>query len=177
MNLEMMIRTTRTRLTSLTQTLAFIAPALLRATLGVVFVQTGWGKLQDLGQVTSFFAELGIPAPGFNAALASGTEFFGGLLLLAGLGTRLVALPMAFTMFVAIITAKRAELDGLTALLGFQEWSYLVMFLVIALIGPGALSLDGLISWWLGRDSTTTAPTLPKPRGRPDPVSVSALNS
>ncbi len=172
MNLEAMIRTTRNRLLSLAHRLAFLAPALIRVTVGVVFIQTGWGKLHDLSKVTAFFGELGIPAPGFNAALAAGTEFFGGLLILAGLGARLVALPMAFTMVIAILTAKRSSIDGFASLLGFEEWSYLVMFLVIAIAGPGALSLDALIARLMNRASS--AATLPKPLARPR--SANALN-
>jgi putative oxidoreductase len=136
----------RKHLLRMADRLSFLAPALLRVTLGVVFVQSGWGKLNDLERITGFFTELGIPAPGFNAVLASSTEFFGGLLILVGLGSRLVSLPLAFVMVVAIATAKRDELDGVSALLGFQEWSYLVMFLTIALRGAGPLSLDALLS-------------------------------
>src|SRR5438105_14582962 len=51
--------------------LSWIGPTLARLTLGVVFIGTGWGKLHDLDKVTGFFTELGIPAPGFNALLAS----------------------------------------------------------------------------------------------------------
>ena len=65
--------------------------------------------------------------------------------MLIGLGTRLVSLPLAFTMVIAILTAKRPNIDGLTTLVGFEEWSYLVMFLWIALAGAGPLSLDALI--------------------------------
>jgi putative oxidoreductase len=135
----------RRTLLGLTQRLAWLAPALMRVTLGVVFIQSGWGKLHNLDDATAFFTELGIPMPHFNAVLASSTEVVGGFLVLIGLGARLAALPLAFTMVIAIITAKRAEIDGLAALLGLSEWAYLVMFLVIALLGPGALSLDALI--------------------------------
>jgi len=124
---------------------SFLGPTLARITVGLVFIGTGWGKLHSIPEVTSFFTDLHIPAPGFHARLVAGTEFLGGLLVLLGLGTRLVSLPLAFTMVVAILTAKRANIDGLTTLVGFEEWSYLVMFLWIALAGPGPLSLDALI--------------------------------
>jgi putative oxidoreductase len=144
--------------------LSFLAPALIRLTVGVVFIQTGWGKLHTLPDVTSYFAELGIPMPHFNAVLAASTEFFGGILILVGLGARLVALPMAFTMVVAIATAKRAELAGLSSLLGFEEWTYLVMFLVIALRGAGALSLDALVGGLFARKTApVAAPVLAPP--------------
>lgn len=124
---------------------SFLGPTLARLTVGLVFVGTGWGKLHSIPDVTSFFTDLHIPAPGFHARLVAGTEFFGGLLVLLGLGTRLASLPLAFTMVIAILTAKRSSIDGLTTLVGFEEWSYLVMFLWIALAGPGLLSLDALI--------------------------------
>lgn len=141
----------RRSLLKLIDKLAFLAPFLLRITVGVVFVVTGWGKLHNLEQVTKYFGEeLHIPMPALNAAVSAGTEFFGGILMILGLGVRLAALPMAFTMVVAILTAKRDELDGFASLLRFDEWAYLVMFLVLALIGAGALSLDALIARRLG---------------------------
>ncbi len=125
--------------------LSFIGPTLARLTVGLVFIGTGWGKLHNLGDVTDFFASLHIPAPGFNARLAAATEFFGGIAVLAGLGTRLAALPLAFTMVVAIVTAKRGDITGLTTLVGLEEWSYLVFFVWLAVAGAGPLSLDALL--------------------------------
>jgi putative oxidoreductase len=140
------IETVLLRLRALADKLAFVGPTLARLTVGLVFIGTGWGKLHSLGDVTDFFASLHIPAPGFNARLAASTEFFGGILVLIGLGTRLAALPMAFTMVVAILTAKRADISGLTTLVGFEEWSYLVFFIWLAVAGAGPLSLDALLS-------------------------------
>jgi putative oxidoreductase len=133
------------KLRALADRAAFLGPTLARLTVGLVFIGTGWGKLHSIPDVTSFFTDLHIPAPGFHARLVAGTEFFGGLLVLVGLGTRLVSLPLAFTMVIAILTAKRPNIDGVTTLVGFEEWSYLVMFLWIALAGAGPLSLDALI--------------------------------
>jgi putative oxidoreductase len=151
MTILTLIQTIRDRLRGVADKLGFLAPALIRITVGVVFIQTGWGHLTHLADtVQAFRDDFGVPFPELNARIASVTEFVGGILMVLGLGARLAALPMAFTMLVAIATAKRAQLegfnlDGLTTLLGFEEWSYLVMFLVIALVGPGALSLDALI--------------------------------
>jgi len=164
MQILTLIETTRLRLLALAQRLSFLAPLLLRVTLGVVFIQTGWGKLSDLAQTAENFRGWGVPLPEINARIASCTEFFGGILLLVGLGTRLAALPMAFTMLVAIATAKRSAIggfnfDGFTNLLGFEEWSYLVMFLVVAIIGPGRVSVDAFIAQRLARRAH--APGLP----------------
>jgi putative oxidoreductase len=166
MSIVTMIRETRERLLALAQRLSFLAPLLLRVTLGVVFIQTGWGHLSHMSDtVAAFKDDFGVPWPELNARIASCTEFFGGILILLGLGARLAALPMAFTMLVAIATAKRAKLEGFnfdsfTTLLGFDEWAYLVMFLVIALIGPGRISLDALVARRLARASASPSPTL-----------------
>ena len=121
---------------------SWLGPTLGRLTLGLVFIGTGWGKLHSLDKVTGFFMELGIPAPGLNALLAASAEFVCGALLLAGLLSRLAALPLIATMIVAILTAKRADLHGLGDLVGFEEWTYIVLAAWIALAGPGPLSLD-----------------------------------
>ena len=60
---------------------------------GWQFIQAGWGKLNDIGKVIVFFTDLGIPAPVLNAYFVSALEFGGGLLLILGLGSRLIALP------------------------------------------------------------------------------------
>jgi putative oxidoreductase len=142
------------RLRATADKLRFMGPTLARITVGLVFIGTGWGKLHNLEGTTEFFTSLHIPMPAFNARLTAGTEFFGGLLILLGLGTRLVALPLAFTMVVAIATAKRDDLTGLSALVGFEEWSYLVLFVWLALAGAGPLSLDNVVTRLRGRKKT-----------------------
>jgi putative oxidoreductase len=141
----MPLTATLDRLRHTADRLSFIGPTLARLTVGLVFIGTGWGKLHNLGDVTDFFASLHIPAPGFNARLAAATELFGGIAVLVGLGTRLAALPLAFTMLVAIVTAKRGDITGLTSLVGLEEWSYLVFFVWLAVAGAGRLSLDALL--------------------------------
>ena len=145
--------------------ISFMGPALARLTVGLVFIGTGWGKLHSLPDVTDFFASLHIPAPGFNARLTAATEFFGGLAILLGLGTRLAALPLGFTMVIAILTAKRSDITGITSLVGFEEWSYLVFFLWLALAGAGKLSLDALLG--KRRDRTAGTPLASNTQLRP----------
>src|ERR1700741_361211 len=77
---------------------------------GWQFMQAGWGKLHDIGKVIGFFTELGIPAPMLNAYFVSALEFAGGLLLVVGLGSRLIGLLLTVDMIVAYITADREAL-------------------------------------------------------------------
>jgi putative oxidoreductase len=138
----------------------YLAPLLARITVGVVFVTSGWGKVHNLDKVTEFFGELGIPAPAFQAVFVSYVELVCGALLLAGLFTRLVAIPLAITMIVAIITAKAEEIAGIADLLGTVEFAYVVMLLGIVLTGPGKVSLDALIFDRRSSELTTRAVAL-----------------
>src|ERR1700757_5119248 len=74
---------------------------LVRLYWGWQFMQTGWGKLHNLGHVTEFFTSLGIPAPGPTALFVACVEFFGGLLLIVGLASRLTGLVLTVDMLVA----------------------------------------------------------------------------
>jgi uncharacterized membrane protein YphA (DoxX/SURF4 family) len=82
-----------------------VASIAMRLILGPVLILAGWEKLT--GDNWFAFSQDSFPFPfnvlpaGLSWFLASWTEFLGGALLLVGLGTRLVAIPLAVTMFVA----------------------------------------------------------------------------
>jgi len=122
-----------------------LALVVARLTVGVLFVSTGWGKVNNLAKITEYFTELGIPMPGFNAVLASYTELVCGFLLVIGLASRLASVPLVITMAVAILTAKKSELHSVPDLFGFVEWTYLAIMLVIFALGPGKIALDALV--------------------------------
>ena len=103
------------------------------------------GSSTTSSQVTKYFGELGIPFPAFNATLASTTELVGGTLLFLGLLTRLATVPLSIVMLVAIITARRPDIDGLLTFLAFIEVTYLSGFLWLLLAGAGKISLDALL--------------------------------
>jgi hypothetical protein len=52
------------------------SPFLLAVRLywGWQLIETGWGKLTDIGKVIGFFSQLGIPAPALNAYFVSALE-------------------------------------------------------------------------------------------------------
>src|SRR5271156_300386 len=133
------------------QYLVPVGPLLARIVVGWVFLWSGWGKLNNLPQVTENFIGWGIPFPHFLTPLTSGVEFFGGIFLLLGLLTRISAGALGVTMIVAIRAAKWADVDSLETLLGFDEFEYLALFLWLAIAGPGVVSLDHLIMRMTGR--------------------------
>jgi putative oxidoreductase len=121
----------------------WLPPLLARITVGLVFLETGWGKLHDLQKVIDYFTELGIPAPGLQAPFVAGVEFVCGLLVLVGLATRLASIPLIGTMTVAIITARREDIGELTDLFGFEEFLYICLLTWLVVYGAGKISADG----------------------------------
>ena len=130
--------------------LCWLPPLAARLVVGWVFMWSGWTKLHNLPQMIQNFTEWGIPYPNILTPFVSGVEFFGGLLLLLGLFTRIAAPALVITMIVAIISAKWAQVDSLETLLGFEEVAYLALFGWLAVAGPGVVSLDHLLLRWRG---------------------------
>ncbi len=139
--------------------LAFLAPLLTRLVVGWAFYLTGSGKWAHFDNTVTFFTELGIPFPQANAAFVATLELVGGICLIAGLFTRLMATGLASTMVVALLTADKARF--------VESWStasevsptdisafvFLMFFLWLALYGPGPVSLDRLLGRWLKTNS------------------------
>jgi putative oxidoreductase len=117
---------------------------------GWQFAQTGWGKLHHLAQVTDFFRSLGITVPAFSAPFVSGLEFAGGLLLLAGLASRLTSFLLAANMFVAYWTADHGALLSVFSdpgkFYGADPYTFLFASLLVLVFGAGCFSLDAAIA-------------------------------
>ena len=126
----------------------------------------GWGKLSALAtgggeRFVQGVTELGFPAPIVFAWAAALAESVGGVLLAAGLFTRVAAAAAAFTMAVAAFVRHHALDQALNALgiravsaEQLEAWGkpelalvYLLIFLGILLLGPGRYALDN----YLGR--------------------------
>jgi putative oxidoreductase len=120
----------------------WLAPLSGRLGVGLLFLLDGWAKLHNLPTVTAYFQELHIPAPGVNAAFVAGTQLVCGGLLVVGLATRLAALPLIGCMCVAILTAKLKSVTSLYDFVGLDEFTYIVVLVMIAIIGPGEISAD-----------------------------------
>lgn len=124
---------------------AWLPPLVARVVVGWVFMWSGWEKLSNLPQITQNFIDWGIPFPQVLTPFVSSVEFFGGLLLLLGLFTRVAAVPLVIVMIVATISAKWDQVDSLETLLGFEEVAYMALFGWLAVAGPGPISLDYLL--------------------------------
>ena len=79
---------------------------IIRLMAGGVFFWEGILKFVYVNQGVGRFTKLGIPFPQYTATFVGGLEIIGGLLLLTGLATRLIAIPFIFEMIVAILSTK-----------------------------------------------------------------------
>ena len=102
--------------TALGRLLAPTAPAaaaLVRGVVGLVFASEGIQKfLYAEAQGSGRFARIGIPAPEVMGPFIGAVELVCGLLLLAGLGTRIAAAPLVADMLVALASTKVPILLG-----------------------------------------------------------------
>ena len=131
--------------------LTWLPPLVARITLGYVFVESGWGKLNHLDKAIANFTNWGIPVPQVQAPFAATCELVFGALLLIGLFTRFAAIPLIIVMIVAMnVTAynpqEAANQGTLSYLFGVMEYLYIVILLWLAVYGAGAVSIDRIVS-------------------------------
>jgi putative oxidoreductase len=122
---------------------------LVRVYWGWQFSQSGWGRLHNLDRATRFFASINIPAPHFTVICISLLEFVGGILLIAGLATRLIGLLLAIDMIVAYLTtdltALKTILSDPSNLYNDAAYTFLFASLIALVFGAGRYSVDYLI--------------------------------
>lgn len=114
----------------------------MRLVLAYGFFETSTMKWKNIHEVAGWFAGLGIPAPTLNAYLSASVESVGVVLLVLGLGTRLISIPLMIIMGVAIKTVHWS--NGFDAgNNGFEiPLYYLIMLLTLLISGAGTWSLD-----------------------------------
>jgi putative oxidoreductase len=119
-----------------------LALLVLRIVLGVVMIGHGYSKVfGGFSRVHDMVQHLGFP--GWAAYPLAATEFFGGILIIAGLLTRFVAVAMLIDMSVAIW--KIHWHNGLKAPGGY-EFPLSVAAIAFALIffGAGPIAFDSI---------------------------------
>jgi putative oxidoreductase len=131
-----------------------LALLVLRLVLGTIMIAHGYSKVfGGFSHVHDMVQHLGFP--GWMAYLLAGTEFFGGILMIAGLLTRLVAVAMLIDMSVAIW--KIHWHNGLKGPGGF-EFPMSVAAIAFSLIffGAGPIALDSMRKGSVRAKSKTT---------------------
>lgn len=112
----------------------------LRVALGVAFVVHGYPKLGSRREdIIDFMRTKGIPGP--VTVITGYFEFFGGLLMIIGLGVQVIGLLMALESIMTVFVSAR--LLGKKYAQGYEaDIAYFAMALTVFLLGAGALSID-----------------------------------
>ena len=134
---------------------------LLRLMAGGVFFWEGILKFAYQNQGVGRFTKLGMPFPRVTADAVACLEIVGGLLLLSGLMTRLIAIPFIIEMIVAILSTKISLYLGTSPLplppappqVGAwavlhevrSEYAQLLTVAFLLINGPGKWSLDAIL--------------------------------
>ena len=127
----------------------------LRLTWGWQLLESGYSHLTNVQTMVERFKGWGVPLPEVNVYISGGTELVGGALLMLGLATRLISIPLVFNFIVAYATASRGKLvqlfvgpdrlEGYEKIINDDAYTKLVLALVMLAFGPGRASLDYLL--------------------------------
>ena len=124
-----------------------IALLLARIALGVILIAHGWQKFSEwtLAGTAAAFADMGIPAPSVTSVIAASAELVGGVLLLVGLLTPVVAIlnvlvQLAAFALVHVQVGLCIENGGYELVLALAAG-----LLLLAVRGAGKFSIDALL--------------------------------
>lgn len=114
---------------------------ILRLGMGGILMKYGYYKMVHFAEVKAQFINfLGI-GQGTSLALVIFAEFFCALFVLLGLFTRLATIPVIIVMCVALFKAHNADFLGE----GEKVTIFLAGYLSILFVGPGKISVDGMM--------------------------------
>jgi putative oxidoreductase len=135
---------------------------LLRLMAGGVFLSEGILKFVYTNQGVGRFTKLGLPFPHETATSIGSLEIVGGLLIIVGLFTRIIAIPFIVEMVVAILATKVALYLGTSPLplppappmVGFwavmhetrSDYAQILTSIFLLVAGPGSWSLDAVLN-------------------------------
>jgi putative oxidoreductase len=118
-----------------------------RVLMAILFVLSGFSKIKGFEQTIAYIASKGLPVPAVGAVMAIIVEVGGGIALIAGFHTRLVAFVMAiFTIGAAVsfhnfwaLPPAEVVANQVSFLKNISITGGLLMFVVF---GAAGLSLD-----------------------------------
>ena len=120
------------------------ARTVLRVILGFLFAAHGWQKFNEwtIAGTQAAFGQMGIPVADIAAPIVAGLELGGGIALILGVLTRVVAALLALNMFGALVLVHVSA--GVFVEAGGYELVLLLgaAALALALVGPGRISVD-----------------------------------
>lgn len=121
-----------------------IALLAARILMPILFISAGWGKVTGYAGTQQYMEAMGVP--GALLPLTILLELGGGLAVLFGLLTRTTVLFTAgFTILTAFLFHSNFA-DGVNQLMFMKNLTIAGGYLVLAVAGPGAFSIDRLLN-------------------------------
>jgi len=117
------------------------AMLLLRVTAGALLMNHGYGKLAHFNETAQHMPSLFGIGQTVTTALVVFAEFFCALFVILGLFTRMACIPVIITMGYALFKAHKGEVFGD----GEMATLFLAAYLTLLIVGPGKVSVDGMI--------------------------------
>ena len=125
----------------MTGTLSNVASLASRLLLSLIFIVAGWGKLQDPAGTAGYMGSVGLP--GFLVWPTILLELGGGILILIGFQTRIVALLFAGFCILSGALFHNNFADQMQAINFLKHLAIAGGFLSLVVNGAGGWSLDG----------------------------------
>ena len=118
-----------------------------RALIALMFIPAGLSKIAGFAGTAGYIASKGLPLPELGVVIAIAVELLGGLALLAGFGTRLVAAALVvFTLVASVIFhnywGAPADQVMTQTLMFYKNIAIIGGLLTLAAHGAGAWSVD-----------------------------------
>jgi len=111
-----------------------------RVLLAITFVVAGYGKIGGYAGTQGYMESMGVPGMLLPSVII--LELGGGLAIIAGWQTRIIAILLAGFTLLAAFMFHLDFADRLESILFMKNVSIAGGFLLLAAYGPGALALD-----------------------------------
>jgi len=138
---------------------------IVRLYWGWQLAQSGWGKLHHLANVAEYFATLGLPMPAQMAVFIACVEFFGGIFLALGLGSRMTGLVLTVNLTMAYVIGDREAMlyffSDPDKFITAAPFAFLIVSLIVLIFGAGKISADRAIAFFFGSARVKQANSVP----------------
>ncbi|CAN7681867.1 DoxX family protein [Mesorhizobium sp. LjNodule214] len=113
-----------------------------RVLLAAIFLLSGFGKLTAIAGTAGYFGSLGLPLPTVTAIVVGLIELLGGLAILVGFQTRIVAWVLAVFTVATGLVAHMNWADQMQMISFLKNLAIAGGFIALASSGAGAYSVD-----------------------------------
>lgn len=119
-----------------------VVPLIGRILLAVLFLIAAYNKVTNVAGTAGYFGKLGLPSPDMLVWVVIAVEAVGGIFTVIGFQTRIVAWGMAIFTLLTALLGHKFWVDASQTTQFLKNLSIMGGFLMLAVAGPGRLSVD-----------------------------------